>query len=166
MKSGVAKHILILQVSPIAPAEDAEGDRIRLPRLDEWGDVKLHLQSPVLRVAHEVAIHPDIGAGADRPDIERDILPAPVCRHHDLTAVGADDIVLIGYRLLGERLILEVSAPGIADIEVHRIADAILLPQSRYRHRAPVAVVEVRLHKVGRVSLDISGGGKLPLALE
>ena len=139
-------EVLILQVGAVAPAHHLQGDGI-LPCLDKFRDVETGLQFAVFAVTHFLAIDPDPDVGRRRADAQADLLADPVLGDRESTAVLADVVFLSRY--FG-RIALEMTAPGIADVQVERIAVAIEFQHARHRDRAPVRIPETYGLETGR----------------
>ena len=135
--AGEAPEILVLQVGAVAPAEDLQGDEV-LPGADIFRQVEAGLELAVLAVAHHLAVHPHADVGGGGTDVQADLLADPGRVHGEGPAVLAHVVVLRG-RV--RRIVLVVALPGIADVQVHRVAVSVEVPHSRHRDLAPGAVV-------------------------
>ena len=95
--------------------------------------------------------------------MNRDVASLPVFRNADSPAVGTHVVVLYGNC---RRIAVEIVFPGIADIEIDRIAIAVEFPHSRDRHSSPVGVVEVRSPEIGRTLVCILDPVEFPFSVE
>ena len=156
-------EILVLQVGPVAPAEDLQGDEGVLAGLDEFRDVETRLQLAVLAVTHFLAVHPhaDVGGGAAYG--EEDITPRPVGGNRHAAAV-LSDVVVLGRD--DGRIVREMPVPGVRDVGVEGIAVAIQLPHPGHGDRVPGGVVHAGLEEVRRTGAGRLIPAELPDAVE
>ena len=145
-----APEILILQVGPVAPAEDLQGQEV-LPRMDILRNVETGLQLAVLAVADLLPVDPDADVRGRGADVQADLPSDPAAVHGESATVLAGIIVLRGR---DRRIVLVMAAPGIADVDIQRIAKAVEFPVAGNGNRAPLAVVIVRRLETAEAAVD------------
>ena len=160
--AGETPEILVLQIRAVAPAEDLEGDGI-LTGLDELRQVEAGFQLAVLAVADHLSVHPHADVGRGRTNHQADLLPDPGAVHGEGPAVLAHIVVLQGR--IG-RIVLVMAAPGIADVHVHRVAEALEVPQAGDRDFVPARVVIAHGFKAFQASFDRRVEMELPEAVQ
>ena len=155
-------EILVLMIGTVTPAERLEGDEV-ITRMDIRGDVKLSGNLGILRIAHILAIHPQIYIRRDRAEIGNHLFSLPVGRDRHRTTVGADMIVLNGnFR----RIILEVSAPGEPHIHILRVTIAVQFPHTRDGHRRPPLLVVVQTVEIRGTLVGTFHPEEMPCAVD
>ena len=157
--AGQAEKVLIFQIGAVAPTIDLKSDEIILAGIEIGRHVKLSLQLAVLAVTHKAAVHPQVNVRRDRAQVDKHLLALPVGGHTHRAPVRAYMILLRGHP---GRTILEMLAPGIACIDIDRVAIAVEFPHSGHRHRAPRRVVIVRAEKVAQGVVGILLPMKMP----
>ena len=116
-----APEILVLQVRAVAPAEDFQGDHV-LPRSHVFGNIEAGLQLAVFAVPHHFPVR----------------LPLPGGIQVKYAAVLPHVIPL--FRDHRRRIGCQVP-PGITNIHVHRVPEAVELPHAGNGHFPPGGVV-------------------------
>ena len=140
-------EILIFKVGAVAPAEDFKGDAVLGARNDQTRDVEAGFELAVLAVARLAAVDPDTHVRGRRADVEHDLLPGPRGRKVERAHVVAHAVVLRGD--VG-RVVLVMAAPGVADVQIDRIAEPVELPHAGNRHFAPGGGIRIGCVEVGR----------------
>ena len=156
-----APEILILQPGTVAPAEDFQGQQVIGPGLDELRDVEPGFQLAVLAVADLLPVDPNPYVGGRRTDAEHDLAALPRSRNGKSRPVIAHVIVFRGN---DGRIILIVSPPGIADINVHRVAEAVEFPMARNGNRPPGGIIVFHGLKTFQAAVDGLVEMELPVA--
>ena len=157
-----AEEVLIFEIGAVAPAEDLEGEEI-LAGLHEARDVELAFEFRILAVTDEPSVDPQVDVRGDGPEMGDDLFVRPRGGNFDFTAVGAD--VVFGRGHLG-RIVFKLLAPGVADVEVDRIAVAVQFPEPRNGHLAPCAVVEAGTKEVRGTLLGVAHPREFPRPVE
>ena len=157
-----AEEVLIFEIGAVAPAEDLEGEEI-LAGLHEARDVELAFELRILAVTDEPSVDPQVDVRGDGPEPGDDLLVRPRGRDLDFAAVRADMVFF--YRHV-RRIVFELFAPCVADVEILRIAVAVQFPQSRNGHRAPRAVVVVRAEEIRGTLVGVADPGEFPRPVE
>ena len=156
-----APEVLVLQIRAVAPAHHLHGNEVT-PRLHKLRQVKLGSYLRVLRVTHELAVHPHHEVAGGRAHMQQHLLAFPVLRQLEGAAVGAR--VVIGLADVG-RLGLKRRAPGVADVLVDGVAVAVEFKQSGHGEVHPLGVVKVCPPEVFRRILMVFHEVKPPHAL-
>ena len=157
-----AEEVLIFEIGAVAPAEDLEGEEI-LAGLHEARDVELAFELRILAVTDEPSVDPQVDVRGDGPEPGDDLLVRPRGRDLDFAAVRADMVFF--YRHV-RRIVFELFAPCVADVEILRIAVAVQFPQSRNGHRAPRAVVVVRAEEIRGTLVGVADPREFPRPVE
>ena len=157
-----AEEVLIFEIGAVAPAEDLEGEEI-LAGLHEARDVELAFEFRILAVTDEPSVDPQVDVRGDGPEPGDDLLVRPRGRDLDFAAVRADMVFF--YRHV-RRIVFELFAPCVADVEILRIAVAVQFPQSRNGHRAPRAVVVVRAEEIRGTLVGVADPREFPRPVE
>ncbi len=157
-----APEVLVLVVGAVAPAESLEGDQV-VALLEIGGDVKLGGRLRVFGVAYILSVDPKVDVGRDAAEVGDDLSAVPSLGNVYRAAVGAYMVVLDGY--FGG-IVLEVSAPSEADIDVLRVAVAVDLPDTGHAHGLPCAVVVAGSPETGGTLVGIGHPVEFPVALD
>ena len=143
--AGETEHVLVFEIRAVGVAIDLQRDDI-LAGLDELRDVELGGIARILREADVLAVDPEVEERIDGVELEEDFLSAPLLRHVEVAAVGADGIARgVGGPVLrrfahdvrlvaleGIRLVhIECRAPPAISVR------AIRLPRARHLDRLP-----------------------------
>ena len=155
-------EVLVLTPRTIAPAEGLEGDEV-LTFLHIRGDVELSSYLAVLGIAHELAVHIEIDVGGDATEVCDHLFAVPILRDVDDAAVGAYVVVLGRY---GWRLLVEVTTPCEAGVDILWLSEAEHLPVAWHLDVAPLGVIEVSLVEVGRTLVGVLHPVEFPGAVE
>ena len=99
MYAAQAEHVLVLDVRAVAPAIDFNADEVLDARLDVFRHVELGIDIGSLRIAHLLAVHPDIGGAVDAVEVEVDFAAVPRGGHRDGAAVAAHSVGLVHHRV-------------------------------------------------------------------
>ena len=161
--SAEAPEVLALDIGAVAPAEYLEGYEVGLSGLHQFRDVEFAFQLAVLAVSRELAVDPEIDIGSDGTEVEYHLAAFPGVRNGDLAAVGAYVIVL---DWSVRRVVLVVAVPGIARVDVERVAIAVKFPDSRDRHAPPRGIVVVRSPESSRAGIRIGNPVELPYSID
>ena len=137
--AAISEEILVFEVGAVAPAEGLEGDDVAAG-LDVGRQVELGFELAILAVSDVFAIDPQIDIGRDRTKMGHYGASLPRLGNQDGAAVGAH--MIVAHRHL-RRVAVELVAPGVADVDVLRVAVAVELPEAGHGHGGPGGVVEV-----------------------
>ena len=161
--TAVAEEVLVFEIGTVAPAEYLEGNQILLAGLQVRGQVEFGFELAVFTITYITAVHPQIHIGGDRAEMGDDVLILPVGGHGNLTAVRTYMIVLDGHL---RRVVLELVAPGVANIHIDRIAKAVQFPHAGDGDVVPTFVIVAHTPEVGRASIGILHPEELPDAVQ
>ena len=155
-------EVLVLTPRTIAPTEGLEGDEV-LTFLHIRGDVELGSYLAVLGIAHELAVYIEVDVGGDATEVCDHLFAVPILRDVDDAAVGAYVVVLGRY---GWRLLVEVTTPCEAVVDILWLSEAEHLPVAWHLDVAPLGVIEVSLVEVGRTLVGVLHPVEFPGAVE
>ena len=114
-----AEEVLVFKITAVAPTEHLEGNEVLLPRFKVSRQVELGLKFAILAVTHIPAIHPQVDARCDRPEVGDDVFPLPRGRYRYRAAVRA-------YMVAIDRdqggIILVIIRPRVLDIDIYGVA--------------------------------------------
>ena len=160
-----APEVLALQVGAVAPAHDLERYHV-VAALHVLGDVEGRFQLAVLAVAHFAAVHPHAYVGGGAADAQDYLALELVLGELEVTAVLAYVVMLGGHE---GRVVLEVSIPGVAVVDVEGVAVAVELPDAGDGDAGPVLVVEAHgLEAGGGIDglVEVFVPAEFPVAVE
>ena len=157
-----APEILVLQVRAVAPAENFQGDHV-LPRSHVFGNIEAGLQLAVLAVSNHFAVNPHayVRGGTADAQVHRLALPGGVQVKH--AAVLPHVIPL--FRDHRRRIGCQVP-PGITNIHVHRVPEAVELPHAGNGHFPPGGVVIGHGGKVLQAAFHRRAAVETPAAVQ
>ena len=155
-------EVLVLQVGAVAPAEDFHGDDV-LAGTDVFGDIEPRLQLAVLAVANHFAVHPHAYVRGGTADAQVHRLPLPRGVQVKYAAVLPHVIPL--FRDQGRRVGRQ-APPGITDIHVHRVPEAVELPHTGNGHLSPGGVVVGHGRKVLQAAFHRRTAVETPAAVQ
>ena len=157
-----APEILVLQVGAVAPAEDFQGDHV-LPRSHVFGNIEAGLQLAVFAVPHHFPVNPHTHVGSGTTDAQVHRLPLPRGVQVKYAAVLPHVIAL--FRDQGRRIGRQ-APPGITDIHVHRVPEAVELPHAGNGHFPPGGVVVGHGRKVLQAAFHRRTAVETPAAVQ
>ena len=176
--TGETPEVLILIHGAVAPAEGLEGDEV-FAGMQILGDVELSGDLRVFGITYILSVDKEIHVRRDAAEVGDDLLAVPRRGKVDDATVRAYVVVLHGHArrrgVLGgilrlpafiDVVLLELIAPGQADVDVFGVAVAIDLPDAWDVHRLPRAVVEIGLVEVLRALVGVPDPSEFPRAFE
>ena len=143
IKIAVARHaaqppeVLVLAVRAVAPTEGLKGNQV-VAFLHIGRDVELGGHLRILSIAHIHAVDIQVDVGRHAAKVGNNLLAVPAVGYVDDAAVAAHMVVFQRHL---RRIVLEMSAPGEADVQVYRVAIAVEFPYSRHADGLPCRVV-------------------------
>ena len=143
IKITVARHaaqspeVLVFAVRAVAPTEGLEGNQV-VAFLHIGRDVKLGGHLRILSIAHIHAVDIQVDVGRHAAKVGNNLLAVPAVGYVDDAAVAAHMVVFQRHL---RRIVLEMSAPGEADVHVYRVAITVEFPYSRHADGLPCRVV-------------------------
>ncbi len=158
-----SEEILVFEVGAVTPAVNLHGDVILLAGYEIAGHVKLVLKFRVLAVTYKSSVDPQAYVGGGRAEVGYHILPFPVGGHFYRAAVRPYMIVLVGHE---RRIVVEIAAPGVADIEIHRVAVAEQFPVAGHIDKLPAAYVISFFPEVDWSLVAVAYPLEVPLSVE
>ena len=176
--AGETPEVLVLIHGAVAPAEGLESDEV-LAGMEILRDVKLSGYLRVLGVAHILSVDKEVHVRRDAAEMGDDLLAVPRSGELDDAAVRTYVVVLHGHACRRSVLrcvlrlpafvnvvVLELVAPGKADVDILRVTITVEFPDAGDVHRLPRTVVEVRLVEVLRTLIGILDPVEFPWALK
>ena len=168
IKITVARHaaqppeVLVLAVRAVAPTEGLKGNQVvALPHIGR--DVELGGHLRIFGIAHIHAVDIQVDVGRYAAKVGDNLLAVPAVGDIDGAAVAAHMVVFQWH--LG-RVVLEMSAPGEADVQVYRVAIAVEFPYSRHADGLPCRVVIAGFEEARRPLVGSFGKVKLPRSVQ
>ena len=156
--SADAPEVLALQVTPVAPAYDLDGDQVRAGA-ECVRDAELRRGAASLAVSDLPAVDEHEEGGIDAFEAEEDFVAGPLFRQVEGAPVGADRVLVL-------RNARRVGGEGIGLVPVHRVSVALEFPIRRHGNRVPPGVVVVGLEETrgpfGRIPRPV----ELPVAVQ
>ncbi len=133
--AGKAPEVLVFEIGAVAPAADFHGDGIDAGT-QQAGDVEISLELGVFGVSDVLAVDPHAHTRRCRADVEGHAAAAGQkrCRHVDRGHILADTVAVD--RHVG-RIIFPQATPGVAGVDIQRVAVALELPQPGYLYGTP-----------------------------
>ena len=135
-------HVLALQVTAVAVAEDLHGDRV-LPGTEMRRDPELRRSLAVFAVTHEAAVDPEVEGRVGPFHLDEGLTAPPGGGECEGPLVGAHGVILVGD--LGG-----IGGEGVVGIDVDRGSVPLELPIGGHRELLPLLrVVPVPLEALG-----------------
>ena len=160
------EHILIFEITTIAPAIHFGGHRI-LTRLHISGDIEFSIVIRSLAISHFLPVHPQIHGTIHTIEMDKNLIPFPIGGNGKLPAVRPYRIRLDVARFstvsLYERRIIPVR---ISDIRINWRTVTIHFPIGRHGNFSPLADIVIRLIEIHRTFGRLFHPVELPVTVQ
>ena len=155
-------EVLILTPRAVAPAEHLEGYKV-LSLINIRCNIKLGSHFRVFCIASKLAVHPQIDARRNAAEVCYHLSAVPILGYIYHPSVTSHMIVFYRH---GWRCSVEVSSPGVADVQVDRVAVSVQFPYTWHSHASPRSVVVVCTIEIAWSLVCVSHPVEFPVAVE